>query len=30
MGQDFSWGRTAIRYLDAYQRAIASRRAAVH
>ncbi|HLN12366.1 MAG TPA: glycogen synthase GlgA [bacterium] len=30
MGQDFSWGRAAARYLDAYQRAIAARRAAVH
>ncbi len=30
MGQDFSWARAAGRYLDAYQRAIAARRATVH
>jgi starch synthase len=28
MGQDFSWGRAAARYLEAYRRAIASHRGA--
>jgi len=30
MGQDFSWNRAAAKYLAAYRRAVAARRAAIH